>query len=238
MVLFGERAFLPSGAFVTGIFMKIAGGTMKRIFCVFIMAFIVLFFGARLNAAPIDGMKQALENTMTGSSFTIEGWQRSGTEEIKISTVIYSKDLSCFRADLTLKGGKMRFVLNGRECWVYIEEKNTIMPLPASEVEGMSPAGAFLKLAGMDARESSEGGAKVFSFTDRAAGTRIVYGVNGVPPVIRRETRFDAKNLKTGELEYKNFKKEKLDENLFKKPAGARDASVEDVASPEAPEKK
>lgn len=224
------------------------GGIMKKVASIlavlFVLSFITIGF-AQEAAAPVEEVKAAAEvkeaapaaPAQTGDSklpemlmkayekmtanaaYVMEVKTKMNGQEFNSKTQAYFKDAKHYRMDSEVAGQKTRMVVDGETAWTYMEANNLLMTMQ------VPPSPADLK-KDIEYTEGKDGENVTYTFTDANSQMKVVTAINPKDLLVVKTNTFDAKGEAVSEMTYGDWKFDKIEDSMFKKPEGAQEMQM------------
>ena len=171
-------------------------------------------------------LKKAYEKSAANAAYTLTAKVKVQGQEMSSVTKAFFKDAKHYRMDSEMMGQKTRMVVDGDMAWTYMEAANMIMkmPVPPSPTEVKNTVTYV---------EGKEGDNATFTCTDTTTKIKVVIAVNPKENLPVKMTTFDEKGALMSESTYSDWKFDKIDDSMFKKPEGAKE-----MEAPKMPEQK
>lgn len=224
------------------------GGIMKKFASILAVLFVLSFITAGFAqeaVAPVEEVKAAAEvkeaapaaeakigdlklpetlmkayEKMTANvTFSMEVKTKMNGQEFTSKTKAYFKDAKHYRMDSEVAGQKTKMVVDGEIAWTYMEAANMLMTMP------VPPSPTDLK-KDIEYIEGKDGENVTYTFTDANSQMKVVTTVNPKDLLIVKTNTFDAKGEAVSEMIYGDWKFDKVDDSVFKKPEGAQEMQM------------
>lgn len=164
-------------------------------------------------------LMKAYEKMTADVTFSMEVKAKMNNQEFVTKTKAYFKDAKHYRMDSEVAGQKTRMVVDGDVAWNYMEAANMLMTMP------VPPSPTDLK-KDIQYIEGKDGENVTFTFTDAATKMKSVTTVNPKDNLIVKMSAFNEKGEEVSEMFYTDWKFEKIGDEMFKKPEGAKEMQM------------
>jgi len=183
------------------------------------MLFSVAFAEDAKSKIP-EGLQKAYGKMTDNVSYTMTTTTKVQDKEMKSVSKAFFKDAKNFRTDSEVMGMKSRTVVNGEAAWTYMEAQNMIMSMP------IPPAANTELKKDIEYAEGKDGENLTYTFTDAASKTKVVTTINPKDQVVVKTAMINEKGEVISESLYTDWKFEKIDDSVFKKPEGAKEMQM------------
>ncbi len=172
-----------------------------------------------------ETLMKAYEKMTADVAFTMDVKTKMNGQDFNSKTRAYFKDAKHYRMDSEVAGQKTRMVVDGQIAWTYMEASNMVMTVP------VPPSPADLK-KDIEYVEGKDGENVTFTFTDANTQMKIVTAVDPEEMLVVKMSTFDTKGELVSEMTYSDWKFEKIEDSIFKKPEGAKEMNIPNQPAP------
>ncbi|HNY13821.1 MAG TPA: hypothetical protein PKK26_19730, partial [Candidatus Wallbacteria bacterium] len=188
------------------------------------MLFTVAFAEDAKSKVP-ENLQKAYAKMTDNASYTMTTTTKVQDKEMKSVSKAFFKDAKNYRMDSEAMGMKSRTVVNGETAWTYMEAQNMIMSMP------VPPAANTELKKDIEYVEGKDGENVTFTFTDAASKMKVVTTVSPKDQTVVKTAMINEKGEVISTSVYSDWKFDKIDDSMFKKPEGAKEMQM-----PQAPQ--
>lgn len=186
------------------------------------MLFTVAFAEDAKSKIP-ENLQKAYAKMTDNASYTLTTMTKVQDKEMKSVSKAFFKDAKNYRVDSEVMGMKSRMVVNGETAWTYMEAQNMIMSMPIPQASNTELKKDIEYVEGKDGENIT------FTFTDAASKMKVVTTVSPKEVAVVKTTMINEKGEVISTSLYSDWKFDKIDDSVFKKPEGAKEMQMPQV---------
>jgi len=199
-----------------------------------ILALIMFFAVASASLAAdektkalFDDLLKIAEKCTNNASVSMEAKSTMNGKEFVTKLKLYFKDMKNFRMDSDTNGQKMRMVVTPAAAWTFVESSNVIMTMDPAAAGNFNVKELIEKQKeSSEITESKDGDNRVFTIVDKESKNKNTYAIDSKTGCYVKMSVHNGKGELLTEATYSDWKFDKIDDALFKKPEGAKEVPM------------
>lgn len=177
--------------------------------------------------ALFDELLKIAEKCTNNATVSMEAKSTTKGKEYVTKLKLYFRDMKNFRMDSDTSGQKMRMVVTPEAAWTYVESNNVIMIMDPAAAGDFNVRDLIEKQKeSSEITESKDGENRVFTVVDKATKMKNAYTIDAKTGCYLKMSVRNEKDVLLTEATYTDWKFEKIDDSIFKKPEGAKEEKM------------
>ncbi len=211
---------------------------MKKISFIFCLTAAVLLSASSVFAAGEaqkiwDELLKITEKCTENVSYDMVTKSKAGGEKASTKMTFYFKDVKNYRVDTEVEKQKTTMVLTDKEAWVYLPAQNVITIMDHAAVQSINIKEALEKQKeNADVSEGKDGDNITYTITERDTKNKTVFTIDSKLSIYSKMQVYNAKSELITEAEYSGWKFGAIGDDIFAKPAGAKEMKMPSQANP------